>query len=92
LLVALALLKISRFLRHGLRLRTACDLEVVGELVTRRPQGFVVPGEEELLQECANLIAACRHLFAEPPITTIEWRSTRKRARSKAPGDQEDEA
>ncbi len=32
MLIAIALFKIQRFLRDGLRLRTACDLEIVGEL------------------------------------------------------------
>ena len=36
LLVAVALYKIQRFLREGLRLRTACDLEIDGEIAADR--------------------------------------------------------
>src|ERR1043166_1178116 len=42
LLVALALFKIQRFLREGLRLRTACDLQIAGDLTVQRPTGFTV--------------------------------------------------
>jgi CRISPR-associated protein Csb1 len=76
LLVALALFKIRRFLSTGLRLRTACDLEIIGDLkVTRPPNGFTVPNESELLSECRQLIDECRKakLFAEPPFTEVKW-------------------
>ena len=76
LLIALALLKVRRFLSHGLRLRTACDLETVGDLVVTRPQNFVVPGAEVLLTECQQLIKVCgddTKLFAEPRIREVEW-------------------
>ena len=43
LLIALALFKIRKFLAVGLRLRTACDLDLDGIMVTR-PEGFGTPG------------------------------------------------
>lgn len=73
LIIALALFKVRRFLSTGLRLRTACDLEVSDDLIVDRPTGFVVPGEDVLLKECTALIAACKPLFADPPVTVLEW-------------------
>jgi len=76
LLIALALFKIRRFLSTGLRLRTACDLEPLGDIKVTRPEnGFTIPSEEELLNECSELISACRNagLFADPPVTEVKW-------------------
>jgi CRISPR-associated protein Csb1 len=81
LLVALALFKVRRFLSTGLRLRTACDLEVKGDLVVTRPQDFVVPAESDLLGECRRLIAECKteKLFADPPVTEVIWKPSGRR-------------
>jgi CRISPR-associated protein Csb1 len=73
LLIALALLKIQRFLRDGLRLRTACDLEVVGGLVVQRPAGFQVPSLTELETEIPSLIMSASSGFADPAITTVKF-------------------
>ena len=75
LLIALALFKIRRFLSTGLRLRTACDLEVKGGLNVTQPDGFSVPEEAELLDECQRLIADCDRgkLFVNPAITDVLW-------------------
>jgi CRISPR-associated protein Csb1 len=75
LLVALALFKIRRFLRTGLRLRTACDLEAVDVKVTR-PGSFELPSEEELAAELPGLIArvaAEGGLFNDPPVTEVNY-------------------
>ncbi len=78
LLIALSLFKIRRFLSTGLRLRTACDLELKDDLTVTRPQGFSVPPEDELLETCRELIQTCRAHFADPPITEIEWKPAKK--------------
>lgn len=84
LLVALALFKIRKFLSQGLRLRTACDLEVDGEVIVKRPANFTLPIETDLLEECKRLIGECAELFAKPqkdgnfqgrPVTIVEWKS-----------------
>jgi CRISPR-associated protein Csb1 len=81
LLIALSLFKVRRFLSTGLRLRTACDLEVNGELMVTRPSGFSIPEDQALLSECSGLIKGCREYFANPAITDVEWRvSAKKRA------------
>lgn len=74
LLIALSLFKVRRFLSTGLRLRTACDLELDGELTATRPTGFTVLPEDALLGECTALIAKCKPDFASPPITEVEWK------------------
>lgn len=74
LLIALALLKVRRFLSTGLRLRSACDLETDEcGLVVTRPQGFWVPAEADLLAECETLITACGSLFAEVAKENVKW-------------------
>lgn len=73
LLVALALFKIQRFLRNGLRLRTACDLEPVGELTVQRPAEFKLPTLQELEGELPGLIRAASPGFATPAVTTVNF-------------------
>lgn len=82
LLITLALFKIQRFLSAGLRLRTACDLEVVGHLTATRPKDFTVPGETDLLAECKTFIERCRAetLLANPSITEVVWEVKKKSA------------
>lgn len=59
LLIALALFKIQALLRSGLRLRTACDLEVKQSgLVTKRPEQFSVPTYAALEGALPELIEA----------------------------------
>jgi CRISPR-associated protein Csb1 len=76
-LIALSLFKVRRFLSTGLRLRTACDLEIKGELLVTRPEGFTIPSENDLLTECKALIVKCKSMFADPPVTTVEWRQVK---------------
>jgi len=74
LLIGLALYKIRRFLDEGLRLRTACDLDLV-ELCVTRPDGFDVPSRSTLEAELPGLISAvaAEKRFANPPVTTVTW-------------------
>lgn len=72
LLIALALLKVRRFLTAHLRLRTACDFRLQGEVRATMPTGYVLPDEATLLAEVKTGITACKLLFAEPPVTELE--------------------
>jgi len=90
LLVALSLFKVLRFLSTGLRLRTACDLELDGGLTVMRPSGFVIPTEGVLLDECTVLIKACKPLFANPAITEVQWKPGKKKGGGKK-GEGEEE-
>ena len=73
LLSALSLYKIQRFLAEGLRLRTACDLEVVGELKVKRPDGFALPKLSEIEAALPGLITAVSSQFAQPAKTIVTF-------------------
>ncbi len=75
LLTALALFKVQGFLVRGLRLRTACDLEVKSALQVMRPNGYALPTLAELEAALPGLITTCakKGLFANPPITTVTY-------------------
>lgn len=72
LLIVLSLYKIQKFLREGLRLRTACDLAPVGEMRINISE-LKIPSLEELESKLLELIKECasRGLFAQPPVTVI---------------------
>jgi CRISPR-associated protein Csb1 len=78
-LIALALLKIRRFLDAGLRLRTACDLGVDGDLKVTRPPGFAVPSLEALEEALPAFVAAVAG-FASPTTTLVTFAPKRARA------------
>ncbi len=74
LLILLALFKIRRFLVEGLRLRTACDLDVRGVTVTR-PDGFDLPELEDVEADLPALIEAVgsKGLFGESRVLTVRY-------------------
>ena len=74
MLIALALFKVRSFLALGLRLRTACDLDVTAVRVTR-PETFTLPGLAELSAELPGLIGevAEREFFNEPRTVTVTY-------------------
>ena len=74
LLIAFALFKIRKFLAVGLRLRTACDLDVTGITVTR-PEAFDLPSLADLESELPGLIdaVAARGLFGERRVLTVKY-------------------
>jgi CRISPR-associated protein Csb1 len=84
LLIALSLWKIRRFLETGLRLRTACDLELVGEPVVKQPTGFQLPTTAALTATLKQLIQACQEKFAKPPVTKLTWTAEAKKSGKKA--------
>lgn len=84
LLAVLALWKIRRFLDTGLRLRTACDLALVGALRVSEPEGaMTIPGTAELAGELTGCIAACQGQWALPAITELVFGIATKSAREK---------
>jgi CRISPR-associated protein Csb1 len=72
LLTALALLKVRRFLTAHLRLRTACDFQMKGDVVATAPADFQIPDEETLLAAVRSGIKDCKALFADPAVTELE--------------------
>ena len=73
LLIAISLFKIRRFLNEGLRLRTACDLELLGELTAKKPAGYTVPSLEEIEKALPGLIQAVTARFASPAKTSVTF-------------------
>ena len=76
LLIALALFKIQAFLHSGLRLRTACDLEVKESgTAIKRPTGFVLPTLAELESAFPDLITAVAKEQKWPAdrVTHVTW-------------------
>ncbi|MCA9677995.1 MAG: type I-U CRISPR-associated protein Cas7, partial [Myxococcales bacterium] len=95
-LFALALWKIRRVLDEGLRLRTACDLDVI-EVRATRPGGFELPTTAVLEDALKAGIAAlaAREAFAAPPVTTVAFTGAGKKkagGKSKKKGDAEEAA
>jgi CRISPR-associated protein Csb1 len=72
MLFALSVLKVRRFLAHGLRLRTACDLEAT-DVVVRG--GGTLPSLADAEAALPGLIAAVakQDLFATPAVTTATY-------------------
>ena len=79
LLISLALYKVRHFLTSGLRLRTACDLELLGDLRATRPAGYLIPEQSALLGECKRLIPVCKGQFATPAVTEVKWEAEKKK-------------
>lgn len=73
-LVALALWKVRRFLEVGLRLRTACDLDLRDLRITR-PAGWTLPELTALERELAAGIQKLSEsgAFARPPILEVNF-------------------
>jgi len=78
LLIGLCLFKIGRFLRDGLRLRTACDFEMAGPLEVKRPESFAVPEFSQLESAMPRLIASAKEHFASPPVTYVVFSKKNK--------------
>jgi CRISPR-associated protein Csb1 len=92
LLSTLALWKIRSFLECGLRLRTACDLDVAGEFRVTRPEGFRVPPRKELESELRELIkkAAATGVFASPAITEVKFKPGKAKGKKAAKAESEE--
>lgn len=72
-LISLSLYKVRRFLDFDLRLRTACDFDVKGEVRVVRPKGFTLESREELGKKVQSSIAALAKAgsFAQPPVREV---------------------
>ena len=94
-LIALALFKIRRFLKTGLRLRTACDLDVEGELTVTRPAEFAIPVEQQVINALKDSLKACNEekLLADPVVTPVEYepgKEAKKPAKAEDADDSEE--
>ena len=60
LLILLSLYKLRALTSEGMRLRTACDLQVMDERITATsPAGSVLPALEDLIREVKSAISTC---------------------------------
>lgn len=76
LLVGMALFKVLALLHGDLRLRTACDLEVVDAIRVKRPPGYSVPALDDLRAALPGWIAACADRFAgDAGVTRVVYKS-----------------
>jgi CRISPR-associated protein Csb1 len=73
LLLALALFKVRRLLEGSFRPRTACDLEVEGDITAKRPAGFTLPTLDELSKALPDLIKKAASHFSEPARTEVTF-------------------
>jgi len=76
LLVALSLWKVRAFLDSTMRLRSACELELLdGEtsIVVKRPDSFALPMATELSATVRDLVGKCTSQFASPAVTELTW-------------------
>jgi len=74
LLITIAMYKIRKVLDKGLRFRTACDLEVDGDVMVKRPDGFKLPETTELESMLPDLISRASDHFADPPVTEVTYK------------------
>ena len=71
LLETLALWEIRSLLGGGLRLRTTCDLEVLGEVAPR--DGSRLPGLDELTARLGEFVPQGQDVFGDGAALTVEW-------------------
>lgn len=73
LLILVSLFKIQKFLAEGLRLRTACDLDVVGDVTVTKPSGLSLPTLATVEKEIPSLIQKIGDSgrFADPRVLII---------------------
>ena len=86
LLVLLSLYKLRVLLDQGIRLRTACDLEVDSEKVTAtKPNGWCLPPLQNIEEELQSSIDVCKEQMTEK---TVAFDDELKKAKGK--NDQQD--
>ena len=77
-LLTFALWKIQRFLKQGLRLRTACDLKIKTSLKVTYPETITIPNLDSLDNDLKLLIKKCKSedLFGESLV--IQYKKSKK--------------
>jgi CRISPR-associated protein Csb1 len=93
LLIALSLFKIQALLNAGLRLRTACDLEVrESGLDLKRPLGFTLPKLAELEAALPGLIEAVATKLRWPAdrVTRVTWETSAKAKKERGAKDDDE--
>ena len=86
-------LNVLALIKGGLRLRTACDLEVKDSgLVLKRPLGFTMPTLAELEDALPGLIEAVATELNWPTdrVTRVTWEASAKAKKGKATKDDDE--
>ena len=79
MLILLSLYKLRTLTSEGMRLRTACDLQVESnELQAAMPQGWVLPPMEALERELRSAIADCK---AQMVVTSVTFEDELKKGK-----------
>jgi CRISPR-associated protein Csb1 len=78
MLILLSLYKLRLLLDGSLRLRTACDLEPVSNVVSTRPKEFALPLAADLKPVVGTAIGACREQMT---VTTVVFDDVLKKAK-----------
>lgn len=69
-LTSLSALKVRRFLDHGLRLRTACDLELEDVTIIRpKETTWLLPGSDDLESDANSLLLKMKSEFGPSPLS-----------------------
>lgn len=97
LLTLIGMWKVRHLLDEGLRLRTACDLDVVEFRVTR-PREYTLPDAATMQSRIADLLAVATKAghFATPAVTKVRWtdggsaKAPKKGKSKKASADEDD--
>ncbi len=82
LLIAVSLWKVRAFLDSTMRLRTACELELIdGEksIIVKRPDSFALPTATELSTTVRDLVGKCKSQFASPAVTELTWNNPKSK-------------
>ena len=88
LLILLSLYKLRTLTYEGLRLRTACDLQVAEEEIqATRPQGWLLPGIDELQKAIRMAIPKCKK---QMKVTEVAFNDELKKGKTQ--GDSGSEA
>jgi len=92
LLATLSMWKVRTLLGEGLRLRTACDLDVDGEPRVTRPQDMQLPQRKELEEHLQILIgqASKAGVFAQPAVTKVQYQAAKSSKGKKKPATSDD--
>jgi len=89
LLILLALFKLRTLVNGGLRLRTACDLQLVsGNVQSTQPKDLALPPLGELATDLKVAIQACKEKMA---VTEVSFNGELKKGKEGEPGESEDE-
>jgi CRISPR-associated protein Csb1 len=92
-MTTLALFKVQRFLKLGLRLRTACDLEPVDGIKVTRPDTFKLPDEKAIKDAMQSALSACikEKQFADPAVTKVVFEEKAAKKKKEEIETEEDE-